>query len=71
MTTKMELAPFLELAPHYFQYMAKCRAAGAPSLLGKMLGVFRVVYRNTNTNAALKVNLLVMENLFYGREVRQ
>ena len=42
-----------------------------PTALAKILGVYRIGYRNTQTNAALKQDLLVMENLFYGRDITQ
>ena len=40
-------------------------------MLAKILGVYRIGYRNTQTNQALRQDLLVMENLFYNRKVNQ
>lgn len=55
----------------YFEYMERCYNTGQPTLLGKILGVYQVIYRNSNTNASLRTNLIVMENLFYNRKVTQ
>ena len=37
------------------------------TVLAKILGVYRIGYRNSQTNATLKQDLLVIENLFYDR----
>ena len=58
---------FLEFAPNYFAYMEKCQQTKQPTLLGKIVGVYRVSYKNNTTNAALRMSVLVMENLFYNR----
>ncbi len=42
-----------------------------PTVLAKILGVYRIGYRNSQTNTALKQDLLVIENLFYDRNVKQ
>jgi 1-phosphatidylinositol-3-phosphate 5-kinase len=42
-----------------------------PTALGKIVGVYRIGFRNTQTNAAVRQDLLVMENLFYGRKISQ
>lgn len=60
----------MDSAPQYFDYMDKCTAAGLPTLLGKIVGVFRVIYRSSTSNTTFRSNLLVMENLFYGRSVK-
>ncbi|XP_047111766.1 1-phosphatidylinositol 3-phosphate 5-kinase [Schistocerca piceifrons] len=67
--SRLEMQVFLEFAPNYFAYMSRCLSSGQPTLLGKILGVYRVVFRNSVTNAALRSNLLVMENLFHARLV--
>ncbi|XP_063222322.1 1-phosphatidylinositol 3-phosphate 5-kinase isoform X2 [Bacillus rossius redtenbacheri] len=67
--SKLEKDLFLEFAPNYFGYMQRCYTSNQPTLLGKIVGVYRVAYRNMNSNATLRSILLVMENLFYGRTV--
>nr|CAD7195046.1 unnamed protein product [Timema douglasi] len=67
--SKLEKELFLEFAPNYFSYVQHCHTSNQPTLLGKIVGVYRVVYRNMTSNATLRSQLLVMENLFYGRSV--
>jgi 1-phosphatidylinositol-3-phosphate 5-kinase len=68
--SKSEVQLFLESAPNYFAYMHKCYSTGQPTLLGKIVGIYQVIFKN-NSNASLRTNLLVMENLFYNRTVSQ
>lgn len=60
---------FLDFAPNYFAYMEKCQQTKQPTLLGKIVGVYRVSFKNNTTNAALRTSVLVMENLFYNRAI--
>lgn len=60
---------FLDFAPNYFAYMEKCQQTKQPTLLGKIIGVYRVSFKNNTTNAALRTSVLVMENLFYNRVI--
>ncbi|XP_054715283.1 1-phosphatidylinositol 3-phosphate 5-kinase-like [Uloborus diversus] len=66
---RLELQSFMELAPSYFQYLNKAYLEQKPTLLAKILGIYRIGFKNTATNAATKMDLLVMENLFYNRNV--
>lgn len=66
---KSEIQLFLDSAHNYFLYMQKCLTSGQPTLLGKIVGIYQIIFRNSNTNATLRTNLLVMENLFYNRIV--
>ncbi|XP_060534616.1 1-phosphatidylinositol 3-phosphate 5-kinase [Cylas formicarius] len=68
--SKTEVQLFLEFAAHYFAYVEKCATSGQPSLLAKIVGVYQVSLRNA-ANATSKTDLLVMENLFYDRDVSQ
>ncbi|KDR20319.1 1-phosphatidylinositol 3-phosphate 5-kinase isoform X2 [Zootermopsis nevadensis] len=67
--SRLEMQLFLEFAPNYFNYIQRCHTSQQPTLLGKIVGVYRIVYRNLTSNATLRSNLLVMENLFYSRSV--
>ncbi|XP_011310721.1 putative 1-phosphatidylinositol 3-phosphate 5-kinase [Fopius arisanus] len=67
--SRMEMQIFLDFAPNYFGYMEKCQQNKQPTLLGKIVGVYRVSFKNNMTNAALRTSLLVMENLFYDRTI--
>ena len=42
-----------------------------PTAIAKILGVYRIGFRNQQTNHAAKQDLLVMENLFYNRNISQ
>ncbi|XP_055924397.1 1-phosphatidylinositol 3-phosphate 5-kinase-like [Argiope bruennichi] len=66
---RLELQSFMDLAPAYFQYLNKSYLEQKPTLLAKIVGIFRIGFKNTTTNAATKMDLLVMENLFYNRNI--
>lgn len=63
----IETSAFLRFAPDYFNIMAKALFHDLPSVIAKMLGFFQVVIKNPLTNTEIKLDLLVMENLFYDR----
>ncbi|KZC09496.1 Putative 1-phosphatidylinositol 3-phosphate 5-kinase [Dufourea novaeangliae] len=67
--SRLEMQIFLDFAPNYFAYMEKCQQTRQPTLLGKIVGVYRVSFKNNTTNAALRTSVLVMENLFYNRTI--
>ncbi|KAL2261371.1 hypothetical protein VTK26DRAFT_4285 [Humicola hyalothermophila] len=62
-----ETTSFLKFAPDYFNIMAEALFHELPSVIAKMLGFFRIVIKNPLTNTEIKLDLLVMENLFYDR----
>ncbi|GAA5986475.1 hypothetical protein JCM10908_003767 [Rhodotorula pacifica] len=65
--SRPEMEVFARFAPAYFQYMADALFHSKPTVLAKVFGIYRISlgkhYRN--------VDFLVMENLFYGRELKQ
>ncbi|KAI5923874.1 hypothetical protein F4810DRAFT_666375 [Camillea tinctor] len=63
----IETSAFLRFAPAYFGIMAEALFRDLPSVIAKMLGFFQVVIKNPTTNADIKLDLLLMENLFYDR----
>ncbi|KAK4202468.1 putative phosphatidylinositol-4-phosphate 5-kinase [Triangularia verruculosa] len=63
----VETSSFLKLAPDYFDLMAHALFHDLPSVIAKMLGFFQIIIRNPVTNTEIKLDLLVMENLFYDR----
>lgn len=65
--SRAEMDGFSKFAPHYFVYLADCFADKRPTTLAKILGCFRIGFRNPQTGRALKMDVAVMENLFYGR----
>lgn len=63
----VETSSFLKFAPDYFDLMAHALFHDLPSVIAKMLGFFQIIIRNPVTNTEIKLDLLVMENLFYDR----
>ncbi|KJE93967.1 phosphatidylinositol-3-phosphate/phosphatidylinos itol 5-kinase [Capsaspora owczarzaki ATCC 30864] len=67
--TRLEAQSFMSFAPHYFDALERAQQQKRPTLLAKILGVYRIGYKNHETGRTLKQDLLVMENLFYGRKI--
>ncbi|KAK0552680.1 Mitochondrial distribution and morphology protein 12 [Tilletia horrida] len=67
--SRAEMDGFSKFAPSYFQYLASCLFKDRPTTLAKVFGCFRIGYRNPQTGKNMKLDCMVMENLFYGREV--
>lgn len=68
--SKSEVQLFLESASNYFVHMQRCYTTGQPTLLGKIVGIYQIIFKNNN-NITLRTHFLVMENLFYNRTVSQ
>ncbi|XP_023806774.1 1-phosphatidylinositol 3-phosphate 5-kinase isoform X3 [Oryzias latipes] len=68
---RLEVQSFLDFAPHYFTYITGAVQQKRPTVLAKILGVYRIGYKNSQNNSEKKLDLLVMENLFYGRKMSQ
>ncbi|XP_072336106.1 1-phosphatidylinositol 3-phosphate 5-kinase isoform X2 [Scyliorhinus torazame] len=68
---RLEVQSFLDFAPHYFNYITTAVQQKRPTALAKILGVYRIGYKNSQNNTEKKLDLLVMENLFYGRKMAQ
>ncbi|OAA62059.1 1-phosphatidylinositol-3-phosphate 5-kinase [Niveomyces insectorum RCEF 264] len=64
----IETAAFLDFAPSYFSIMAEALFHDLPSVIAKMLGFFQVIVKNAATGTEIKLDLLIMENLFYDRQ---
>lgn len=67
--SRLEILPFLEFAPQYFAYIHSRQNNRRPTLLCKIVGVYKVRYRNTVKGSSFNSNLLVMENLFYNKNI--
>ncbi|XP_017276675.1 1-phosphatidylinositol 3-phosphate 5-kinase isoform X4 [Kryptolebias marmoratus] len=68
---RLEVQSFLVFAPNYFTYITGAVQQKRPTALAKILGVYRIGYKNSQNNTEKKLDLLVMENLFYGRKMAQ
>ncbi|KAF8320522.1 uncharacterized protein EI90DRAFT_3080477 [Cantharellus anzutake] len=66
--TKSELDDMTKFAPAYFDYMSNAISSNRPTLLSKIYGCYKVIYKNPVAGKTIRMNLLVMENLFYGRK---
>ncbi|SPO02289.1 related to phosphatidylinositol 4-phosphate 5-kinase [Cephalotrichum gorgonifer] len=65
--SSVETAAFLGFAPSYFGIMAEALFHELPSVIAKMVGFFQIFIKNPVSNTDVKLDLLVMENLFYDR----
>ncbi|OAA62195.1 1-phosphatidylinositol-3-phosphate 5-kinase (Fab1) [Cordyceps fumosorosea ARSEF 2679] len=63
----IETSAFLNFAPGYFTIMAEALFHDLPSVIAKMLGFFQVIIKNPITGTDVKLDLVLMENLFYDR----
>ncbi|KAM6499935.1 hypothetical protein JOM56_005443 [Amanita muscaria] len=62
-----DLHVLLESGPSYFRYMES--TVSKPTVLVKILGVYTVEVKNSESGTTSKVDLVVMENLFYNYKV--
>ncbi|KAJ1968249.1 Mitochondrial distribution and morphology protein 12, partial [Dimargaris verticillata] len=67
--SKPEMDAFLKFAPHYFEYLAEAIFRELPTLLAKIYGLYRISFKNPVTGKSLKLDVMIMENLFYERSV--
>ncbi|PIN25995.1 Phosphatidylinositol-4-phosphate 5-kinase [Handroanthus impetiginosus] len=67
--TKTELDSFEEFAPEYFKYLTDALSSGSPTCLAKILGIYQVTVKNMKGGKEVKMDLMVMENLFFKRNI--
>ncbi|KAK7317860.1 hypothetical protein RJT34_02436 [Clitoria ternatea] len=67
--TKTELDSFEEFAPQYFKYLMIALDSGGPTCLAKILGIYQVTVKYPKGGKETKIDLMVMENLFYKRKI--
>lgn len=67
--SRTELQMFLEFAPAYFEYMSKAVFHTLPTALVKILGVYQIGYHNRVTGKKNMEQVVVLENLFYKRNI--
>lgn len=65
--SRVELLSFLEIGHAYFEYIASSLFQELPSVLCKILGVFRLSYYEKGKS--VKKDIIVMDNLFYNRVI--
>ncbi|XP_054808882.1 putative 1-phosphatidylinositol-3-phosphate 5-kinase FAB1C [Prosopis cineraria] len=67
--TKTELDSFEEFAPQYFKYLTESINSGSPTCLAKILGIYQVSIKYPKGGKETKIDVMVMENLFYKRNI--
>ncbi|KAL4280932.1 hypothetical protein GQ457_03G009690 [Hibiscus cannabinus] len=66
---KTELESFYEFAPEYFKYLTDSLSSGSPTCLAKVLGIYQVSVKHLKGGKETKMDLVVMENLFFRRSI--
>ncbi|KAJ1969197.1 Mitochondrial distribution and morphology protein 12 [Dispira parvispora] len=66
--SKPELDSFLQFAPYYFEYLAEAIFHELPTVLAKIYGLYQISFKNPVTGKSLKLDVMIMENLFYERQ---
>ncbi|KAI6192198.1 FYVE zinc finger family protein [Aphelenchoides bicaudatus] len=69
--SRLEMESFKTCAPKYFDYIHAALKEKKLTSLCKIYGVFRVGYTSKQESSQLKMDLLVMEYLFYQRNIKQ
>ncbi|XP_062098317.1 putative 1-phosphatidylinositol-3-phosphate 5-kinase FAB1D isoform X2 [Humulus lupulus] len=64
---KTEFESFMKFAEDYFKYMKDSFQVGNQTCLAKVLGIYEVVVRSNKGGKEVRHDLMVMENLTYGR----
>lgn len=67
--TKTELESFIKFAPAYFKYLSESIGSGSPTCLAKILGIYQVTSKHFKGGKESKMDVLVMENLLFGRNL--
>ncbi|KAJ7954212.1 1-phosphatidylinositol-3-phosphate 5-kinase [Quillaja saponaria] len=66
---KTELDSFEEFAPQYFKYLTDSISSGSPTCLAKVLGIYQVTVKNLKGGKETKMDVMLMENLFFKRSI--
>lgn len=66
---KTEYDSFEKFAPHYFKYMNESFDLGNQTCLAKVLGIYQVTIRHPKSGKEIRHDLMVMENLTFGRKI--
>ncbi|XP_026440763.1 1-phosphatidylinositol-3-phosphate 5-kinase FAB1B-like isoform X2 [Papaver somniferum] len=67
--TKTELEYFLQFAPEYFKYLTESIDTRIPTCLSKILGIYQVTSKHQNGGKDARMDVFVMENLLFGRNL--
>ncbi|RCV11614.1 hypothetical protein SETIT_2G200700v2 [Setaria italica] len=67
--TKTELDSFVEFAPHYFRHLTESLSSRSPTCLAKIMGLYQVGIKSLKGGREVKMDLMVMENIFFQRTI--
>ncbi|CAL5006113.1 unnamed protein product [Urochloa decumbens] len=67
--TRTELESFVEFAPRYFKYLMESLTSGSPTCLAKIVGLYQVSVKSLKAGKEVKMDLMVMENIFFERKI--
>ncbi|KAL3644300.1 hypothetical protein CASFOL_012232 [Castilleja foliolosa] len=67
--TKTELESFIKFASSYFKYLSESIDSGCPTCLAKILGIYQVTSKHLKGGKESKMDVLVMENLLFRRNI--
>ncbi|XP_042454677.1 putative 1-phosphatidylinositol-3-phosphate 5-kinase FAB1C [Zingiber officinale] len=67
--TKTELDSFEDFASEYFKYSTEAITSGSPTSLAKVLGIYQVSVKHSKGGREMKIDVMVMENLFFNRSI--
>ncbi|WOG89412.1 hypothetical protein DCAR_0208650 [Daucus carota subsp. sativus] len=67
--TKTELESFIQFGPEYFKYLSESIVTRSPTCLAKVLGIYQVTSKHLRGGKEIKMDVLVMENLLFGRSL--
>ncbi|ODV97519.1 hypothetical protein PACTADRAFT_14061 [Pachysolen tannophilus NRRL Y-2460] len=63
-----EMDAFVKFAPSYFEYLAQALFHDLPTVLAKIFGFFQIQIINPINGKNFKMDVIIMENLFYDRK---
>ncbi|GMH04130.1 hypothetical protein Nepgr_005969 [Nepenthes gracilis] len=66
---KTELESFIKFASAYFKYLSESIISKSPTCLAKILGLYQVASKHLKGGKESKMDVLVMENLLFRRNV--
>ncbi|KAI6239386.1 1-phosphatidylinositol-3-phosphate 5-kinase [Aphelenchoides fujianensis] len=69
--SRLEMESFKTCAPRYFDYVHGALNEKKLTALCKIYGVFRIGYTSKQESSQLKMDVLVMEYLFYQKNIKQ
>ncbi|XP_007012516.2 PREDICTED: 1-phosphatidylinositol-3-phosphate 5-kinase FAB1A [Theobroma cacao] len=67
--TKTELESFIKFGPAYFKYLSDSISTRSPTCLAKILGIYQVSSKYLKGGKESKMDVLVIENLLFRRNV--